>query len=444
MKLRKAYREPLSQSWRRYPHGDKAEIAQTVRWVGFSTLGIFLALVITYLLLESYRNALAVSIGIIPIIISLWLIRQKEAVSLPSTILAVTIILLITILATFNQGMYDVGLLGFPVILIVAGLVLRGRMIMYLAFLIIVCMAWLVFGAIGGFYEPAYMTSTGLEDFFIGGIIILTAGNAIHRLVKNVYSNLYRAEEEIKMREKAEKEREAIIQQLRRKNQELDRFAIRVSHDLKTPLITLAGFLGYLDKDIKAGNTERAEKDFAQINEAAKTMGKFVDELLDLSRVGRITNPPANVAFDGIVVDALKAADGLIQARQVQVQVESIFPFVYVDRARIVQVMQNLITNAVKFMGDQPTPRITIGFEEVDGEHIFYVHDNGIGIAPEDHERIFELFNKLDPNSDGTGIGLGLVKKIIEVHQGRIWVESEPGKGATFKYTLRGEPKING
>jgi signal transduction histidine kinase len=283
-----------------------------------------------------------------------------------------------------------------------------------------------------------------VDDFFIASIIILVAGNAIYRLVTNVYSNLHRAEQEIKMREKADEEREATIQQLKRKNQELDRFALRVSHDLKTPLITLAGFLGYLDRDIKAGDQERAGKDLAQINGAAKTMGKFVDELLDLSRIGRITNPPASVPFDGIVADALKAAAGLIEARQVEVKVDAIFPFVYVDRARIVQVMQNLITNAVKFMGDQPQPQIVIGFEEVNGEHIISVSDNGIGIAPEYHEVIFELFNKLDPHSDGTGIGLGLVKKIIEVHQGRIWVESELGKGSTFKFTLQDTPQING
>jgi signal transduction histidine kinase len=444
MKVKPSYSEPLSQSLRRHPQGNKIEIANTVRWVGISTLGIFLALMISYLLLGSYRNALVVSIGTIPIIISLILIRRDEAVTLPSTILAVTIILLITSLATFSQGIYDIGLLGFPVILIVAGLILRGRVILYLALLITACMGWLVFGDLWGLYEPVYLSNVDIKDFFLGSTIILIAGNAVYRLVKNVYHNLYIAEQEIKRREKAEQERETMIQQLKNKNQELDRFAVRVSHDLKTPLITLAGFLGFLDRDIKAGNKERAEKDFAQINEAAKTMGKFVDELLDLSRVGRITNPPASVPFDGIVVDALKAADGLIRARQVQVEIEAIFPFVYVDRARIVQVMQNLITNAVKFIGNQPEPRISIGFEETEGEQIFCISDNGIGIAPEDHERIFELFNKLDPNSDGTGIGLGLVRKIIEVHHGRIWVESELGKGATFKFTLQGIPKING
>ncbi|HEU0295981.1 MAG TPA: ATP-binding protein, partial [Anaerolineales bacterium] len=244
----------------------------------------------------------------------------------------------------------------------------------------------------------------------------------------------------IEIRKKAEREREALIQRLKLKNQELDRFAIRVSHDLKTPLITVAGFLGYLEQDIKSGNHERAEKDLAQINEAARKMGRFVDELLDLSRVGRITNPPKDLPFEEIVRDALQATDGILKAKQVQVEIDPIFPFVHVDRGRVVQVLQNLITNAVKFMGDQPQPIIRIGFQEIDGEHIFSVTDNGIGIPPQHHESIFELFSRLNPEIDGTGIGLGLVKRIIEVHQGKIWVESSPGTGSTFKFTLAPAP----
>ena len=314
---------------------------------------------------------------------------------------------------------------------------------MYLALLIIGCIGWLKFGAIWGFYQPANLVQGNPEDFYIGSIIILIAGNSIYRLVKNVYQSLAQAENEIEMRENAEKEREKLIQQLKSKNQELDRFAIRVSHDLKTPLITVAGFLGFLEKDIKGANYERVEKNVAQINEAAKKMGKFVDELLDLSRVGRIVNPPTDVAFDAIVLDTLKAAEGILKARQVQVKVEAIFPFVHVDHARIVQVMQNLITNAVKFMGDQSEATIKVGFEEINGEHIFSVSDNGIGIEKEHQERIFELFNKLDPNTEGTGIGLGLVKRIIEVHGWRVWVESDgEGKGSTFKFTLRKQPEI--
>jgi signal transduction histidine kinase len=443
MKKRSSYQEPVSIILRRHPHGDKTELTETLLWVTFSALGIFLVLILSALVTGEYLHALAASVGILPIIVSLALIR-RNAVSLPSSILAMTIIFLITWLATIGRGIYDIAVLAYPVILIVAGLILRGRVVLYLAILIVLCMGWLVFGAYFQIYEPLYAPQTSLDDFFYGSIIILVAGNAILRLAQNVYSSLSRAEQEIKMREKAELEREATIQQLKRKNQELDRFAIRVSHDLKTPLITLAGFLGYLERDIKAGNEERAVKDFAQIKDAAKTMGKFVDELLDLSRVGRITNPPKDVSFGEIVQDALRTTEGLLEEKQAAVEVDAFFPFVYVDRPRIVQVMQNLIVNAVKFMGDQPDPRIRIGFEEVEGRHVFWVRDNGIGIAPENHERIFELFNKLDPNSDGTGIGLGLVKKIIEVHNVKIWVVSEPGKGSTFKFTLQNEPRIRG
>ena len=442
MQKKPRYIEPLSISLRRRPHGNKTEITSTVRWVALTSLFLFLTLTITYLVTSKYSSALASLIGIIPILISIILLR-RDAVSLPSTILAVTIIFLITWLATHGQGIYDIGLLGFPVILIVAGLILRGRVIMYLTFLIIFCMGWLGLGDYFDWYQPVPSSIGAVGNFFVGSIIILVAGNSVYRLVKNVYDNLAQAEKEIEMREIAEKEREAVIQKLKSKNQELDRFAIRVSHDLKTPLITVAGFLGFLEKDIKDGNNERVERNLTQINEAARKMGSFVDELLDLSRVGRIVNPPADVAFDVIVQDALKAAEGILDAKQVRVKIEAIFPFVHVDKVRVVQVMQNLIANAVKFMGDQPQPVIRIGFTEIDGEHIFSVRDNGIGIEKEHQERIFELFNKLDPNTEGTGLGLGLVKRIIEVHGGRIWVESDgAGTGSTFKFTLRKQPEV--
>ena len=443
MKNNPPYSEPLSSILRRHPEGSKTEIINTLRWTGFSGLGIFLALIIFNLLESDYQSVLIMSVGIVPIIIALILIR-KDAISIPSTLLAVTFILVVTALATKNQGLYDVGVLAYPVILIIAGLILRDRIILYLSLLIIVCLAWLSLGDLWNWYEPSFLTRTNPEDFFISSVIVLIAGNAVYRLARNVYYNLFRAEQQIQMRTEAEQKREEVIHQLERKNQELDRFAIRVLHDLKTPLITLAGFAGYLRKDILDGNTDKVEKDIEQIDGAAKTMGKFVDELLDLSRVGRIINPPTDVPFEEIVQDALQATAGVIQARQVEVEIGAVFPFVHVDRLRVVQVMQNLITNAVKFMGDQPNPNIKINFEEVDGEHSFSVSDNGIGIAPEHHEQIFELFNKLLPEVEGTGIGLGLVKRIIEMHQGRVWVESEPGKGSTFKFTLQDVPGIKG
>jgi signal transduction histidine kinase len=126
------------------------------------------------------------------------------------------------------------------------------------------------------------------------------------------------------------------------------------------------------------------------------------------------------------------------------VQVAAGLPTVYGDRTRLVEVIQNLVDNAVKFMGAQPQPRIDIGQAGTDdaGKPILFVQDNGSGIDPKYHDTVFGLFSKLDAKSEGTGVGLALVKRIVEVHGGRIWVESEgAGRGAAFFFTLPGVPE---
>ena len=126
-------------------------------------------------------------------------------------------------------------------------------------------------------------------------------------------------------------------------------------------------------------------------------------------------------------------------ARGIAVSIHPDLPAVYGDRPRLTEVLQNLLDNAAKFMGDQKEPCIELGYAGEDREHgklILYVRDNGMGIPAEHYDRVFGLFNKLDPKTEGTGIGLALVKRIVEVHGGRIWVESEAGKGSTFFFTL--------
>ncbi|MBI5825063.1 MAG: hypothetical protein HZB18_13620 [Chloroflexi bacterium] len=436
-----AYKEPLSTALRRRAYGNEAQIAEIMRWVAFSSIFILLALIITKLLEGLYTEALVILCGTLPIIACLILIQQGK-LTLPIAVFAINTILLITYISASGYGIYDVAILSFPVVLIVIGLVFRGRVIPYLTSFIILCLAWLVFGNILGLYTPAKITDSKVEDFLFASAIILVTSNAVHLLVRTIYQSLARAQEEIAEREKAEKQREELVQQLKLKNQELDRFAITVSHDLKTPLITIAGYLGYLEKDIRNGNKEGVNKSIGQINHAAQSMGKLVDEILDLSRIGRIMNPPRAVSFERVAQEALKAAEGLLRVKQVKVKVGSGFPIIYCDFARIVQVVQNLVTNSVKFMGEQTHPTIEIDWEERDGEPIFFVKDNGVGIDRIYHERIFELFNKLDATIDGLGIGLGIARRIIDVHGGRIWVESELGKGAGFYFTLPGQPIV--
>lgn len=250
---------------------------------------------------------------------------------------------------------------------------------------------------------------------------------------------MYGAAQDITERKRAEADREALIKELETKNAELERFTYTVSHDLKSPLITIQGFVGFVEQDALAGNVERLKTDIARITEATKKMTQLLNELLELSRIGRLMNPPEEVSFSDIARDAIELVRGRLNANNIQVTVAEPLPVVHGDRARLVEVMQNLIDNAAKFIGDQPHPRIAIGFKGsgVDGKSIFFVRDNGIGIERKYHERIFGLFNKLDARSEGTGVGLALVKRIIEVHGGKIWVESEgAGKGATFCFTL--------
>jgi two-component system, chemotaxis family, sensor kinase Cph1 len=174
-----------------------------------------------------------------------------------------------------------------------------------------------------------------------------------------------------------------------------------------------------------------------RIYKAAFKMQDLLKDLLDLSRVGRMMNPPQIVSFEKLVNEALELTEGRLHERGVAVHLAPDLPQVYGDAKRFLELIQNLLDNAAKYMGDQPEPRIEIGQRGVeDGKPVFFVSDNGIGIAPEHHEQIFGLFNKLDPNIEGTGIGLALVKRIVEFHGGRIWVESEAGKGATFLFTL--------
>ncbi|MBN1584042.1 MAG: PAS domain S-box protein [Anaerolineae bacterium] len=253
---------------------------------------------------------------------------------------------------------------------------------------------------------------------------------------------IYAAARDITERKQAENEREELIAELETKNAELERFTYTVSHDLKSPLITIKGFLGLLAQDAAVGNKDRLEHDIHTINTAADKMQQLLDDLLELSRIGRLMNPPEEVSFDAIAHEAIELVRGRIVAHGVEIVIAPDLPIVYGDRARLVEVVQNLVDNACKFMGGQLYPRIEIGVRHSSatsdgGEVIFYVRDNGIGIEPKYQDRIFDLFTKLDPTSEGTGIGLAIVKRIVEIHNGTIWVESAgKGSGTTFYFTL--------
>ena len=243
--------------------------------------------------------------------------------------------------------------------------------------------------------------------------------------------------EDITRRRRAEQQRELLIKDLEEKNAELERFTYTVSHDLKSPLITIRGFAGLLEEDLKSNEADKIARDLDRIMAATEKMEALLKDLLNLSRIGRIVNPPESVSFTQIAKESVELLDSAIRNRGITIKIDPNMPEVNVDRVRVREALTNLIENAIKFMGDQPGPEICIGKTDGGDGPVFFVRDNGIGIEAKYHERIFTLFEKLDAHKDGSGAGLAIVKRIIEVHGGRIWVESAgPGTGSTFFFTL--------
>ena len=242
---------------------------------------------------------------------------------------------------------------------------------------------------------------------------------------------------DITERKRAEAEREHLIAKLEAQNAELERFAYTVSHDLKSPLITINGYVGMLDEDLAEGDSGAVKDDLTRISNAAAKMDQLLKDVLELSRIGRLVNPPEDVPLQELAREALELVGGQVKERGVQVEIAPGLPVVFGDRLRLREVLQNLIANAVKYMGDRSEPRVEIGSRRDGDETICYVRDNGIGIERRYHERVFGLFDQLDPKVEGSGIGLALVKRIVEVHGGRIWMESEgSGHGSTFCFTI--------
>lgn len=224
---------------------------------------------------------------------------------------------------------------------------------------------------------------------------------------------------------------------LEQRNLELERINYTMSHDLKSPLVTIRTFLGYVRNDLDKSAPGQFEQEFAYMTSAAHRMGCLLDGLLKLSIVGRVSNPPEVTSFQTVVHEAVVMTAGQAAARGVAVQVGDEDLPLLGDRLRLVELWQNLLDNAIKYIGERAAPRVEIGIEGSGRNVVFFVRDNGIGIAPRFYDKIFGWFEKLDPSSEGTGLGLPLVKRIVGTYDGKIWVES-PGKGqgSCFRFTL--------
>lgn len=238
-------------------------------------------------------------------------------------------------------------------------------------------------------------------------------------------------------------ERKRIHAELEEKNVEIERFLYTVSHDLKSPVVTIKGFLGMLETDLKTGNQEAIASDFYYIHSAADRITALLDDLLKLSRIGKVDSVSTANRFHQLADAARVMVAGAAAMKQVEVAITGADVSLYGDFSRLLEIWQNLLENAVKYMGEQSVPQVTLGVVQQADEVVFFVRDNGMGIDSRFQAKIFQLFDKLDPASPGTGLGLALVSRIVELYKGRIWVESEGvGKGSCFYFTLPDAVKV--
>ena len=232
---------------------------------------------------------------------------------------------------------------------------------------------------------------------------------------------------------------EAKAAELARINRELDDFTYVASHDLKEPLRGISSYCQILVEDYSDRLDDEGRRRLTSLVALCQRLGQLIDDLLAYSRIGRAKPAAEEVDLGAVVNDVLQTLGPAIEQRNAHVAVNDILPIVTADRTLVAEVFRNLIGNGLKF-NETPSPRIEIGC--CGGLPMtIYVRDNGIGIPPHHHNEVFTMFRRLHSRRkyDGTGAGLSLVRKIVAAHGGRVWVESMPGEGATFYFTLAPE-----
>ncbi len=278
--------------------------------------------------------------------------------------------------------------------------------------------------------------------------LVTTAGL---RLEVEFVSNVYEVDHsqviqcnirDITQRKRAEQAKEKLDQQLQAKVSELEAFSYGIAHDLRSPLVSIEGFSRLLREDMQNQKTENVQEDIHLLESSVRKMQNFLNMTLAYSRAEHLIKQTKDVSFGKIVNEVMAEFNEPISAIGAAVSLADKFPRVYADRIRIAEVLTNLIQNSIKYRDKNVPLKIEIGYYPSDNENVFFVRDNGSGIDASEAEKVFSLFYRGTADGEGSGIGLAIVKKIIEAHGGRIWVQQgQSGKGTTMCFTL---PKQSG
>jgi signal transduction histidine kinase len=263
-----------------------------------------------------------------------------------------------------------------------------------------------------------------------GVLAILVLAVAWLRIFQTQRANL-------RARQQAEVERERLIGELTRQRDELERFSYTVSHDLRSPLISIHGFLRWAEREAREGNLDNMRSHLARIADSATRMEHLIEAILRLSRAEHMEPRRDAVPLNEPVQEAVKLLQGRIQERAARIEICPELPVVLGDRSQLMEVYLNLVDNALKFMGEQTDPCVEIGLRSEPERTVLFVKDNGIGIERHQHDVVFRRFERLGVPGEGSGLGLALVKRIVEKHGGVVWVESQGhNTGAAFCFVL--------
>ncbi len=250
----------------------------------------------------------------------------------------------------------------------------------------------------------------------------------------DVFKKKNRETEELLIKSRAlTNELEEKREELAHSNEELEQFVYTVSHDLKSPLVTSMGFIGMVNDLAKKGEYEKAVSKLDRVARANTRMGQLINDLLELSRVGRVNLDKKSIDMNLMLKDFKDSLKLKLKQEKFELVLEDNLPTIYGNESRILQLFENLMSNAFKYAKNPSgNSRVKIGSVKDNYEYIFYVADNGQGVQKDYHNKIFGLFYRLDNTKEGTGIGLSVARKVMQFHEGRVWIESEPGHGATF------------
>jgi light-regulated signal transduction histidine kinase (bacteriophytochrome) len=235
-------------------------------------------------------------------------------------------------------------------------------------------------------------------------------------------------------RKQAERKQAQLLLELEAANQELQAFAYIVSHDLKAPLRGIMSLATWISQDYADKLDSEGQEMLELMNRRVMRMNSLIDGILQYSKLGKVKQEIKVINLDQLILEIIES---LAPHPQINISIKSRLPEVLGDPIRLEQLWQNLLSNAIKY-NDKPQGQVIIDAEELEDYWQFRISDNGTGIEPENFEKIFNIFQTLVPSdqTENTGIGLALVKRIVEIYQGKIWLESEFGVGTTFYFTL--------